>query len=234
MNLQECLDRLARGKISNLALCENGKVKEKFLPKVVDAINEAITRLYSVFPVKEKAVLVELYEGRTEYPLTSEHSWRHAQGKIDDEYNYYIIDTPENPFIDDIQNIVEIHDDLNRRRPINDPDSPLGIMVPEPNLIIVQVALDHRVLQVSYRAKHLILSPDDLTSTIQLPEHLFGALFSYTAYLLHSDMNTQEAVANAQKYYAEYQSIITEIQLNTPFTPDKLVSDKKFIRRGWV
>lgn len=234
MNLQECLDKLARGKISNLAFCENGKVKEKFIPKVVDAINEAITRLYSQFPIKEKAVLVELYEGRTSYPLTSEHSWQNHKGELHDRYDYYIIDTPANPFQDDIQCIIEIFDDLGRRRPINDPDTPLGIMIPEPELIIVQDAIDRRTLSISYRAKHLVLSPSDLTSTIQVPERLFGALFSYVAYLLHSDMNTQEAVANSQKYFAEYQSLINEIQLNSPLAPDKLVSDRKFMSRGWI
>ena len=234
MNLQECLNKLARGKISNLAFCENGKVKPQHIPKVVDAINEALTRLYSLFPIKEKAVLVELYEGRTDYRLTSEHSWQNFKGDIHDRYDYYIIDTPANPFQDDIQCIIEIHDDLGRARPLNDPDTPLGIMVPETDLIIVQEAIDQRVLQISYRAKHLILSGDDLTSTIQLPERLFGALFSYAAYLLHSDLNTQEAVANSQKYFAEFQSLITEIQINTPFTSDKLVSDRKFIQRGWI
>ena len=236
MNLQECLNKLARGKLSNLSISKNGEIIEDAVPQVVDAVNEALSRLYTIFPIKEKAVLVEIEEGKTDYVLSSEHSWRNRKGDGDlwDHWDFYIIDTPENPFIDDILCIIEIWDDLNRRRPINDPDDPLGIMVPQENLIIVKASIDHRALNIAYRAKHLILTPEDLTSKVEIPENLYGALFSYVAYLIHSNMNTEQAVANAQKYFAEYQSIVSEVNIQGTFTPDKLVSDMKFIRRGWV
>ena len=233
MKLQDCLDILARGKLSNLALIENGKVKEASVSKVVDAINEALSRLYTVLPIKEKSLLIELREGRTSYPLTSDHSWR-KQPKNAYNYDYYIIDTEENPFEDDILVITEAWDDIDRVRPINDPDNPFSILVTESNLIVVNDSFDGRVLNIAYRAKHLFLTADDLTSKVQLPENLYGALFSYTAYLIHSDMNTEVAVANAQKYLTEYQAIVNEIILNSTLSPDKSVSDMKFIKRGWV
>ena len=40
MTLQECLDRLARGKLSNLAICEKGSVKPQEIPRVIDAVND--------------------------------------------------------------------------------------------------------------------------------------------------------------------------------------------------
>lgn len=225
---------MARGKVHNLSLCEAGSFKEAALPRVIDAINEAIIRLYSQFPVKEKGLVVELCEGRTEYYLNSEHSWLNAKGDVWDKWDYYIIDTKEHPFEDDIQQILEIYDDLERKRPLNDPDNPLGIMVPEPNLIIVRAGLVHRVLNIIYRAKHKILTAEDLDKRIELPESLHGALLSYAAYLLHSEMNTENAVQNAQKYFAEYQNILNELIQNSVFTPDKLISDFKFIKRGFV
>lgn len=236
MNLQECLNKLARGKLSNLSFCKNGEISKESIPQVVDAINEALSRLYTIFPIKEKTVLVEIEEGKTDYVLSSEHSWRNRKGdgNLWDRWDYYIIDTAANPFIDDILCIIEIWDDIERRRPLNDPDDPLGIMVPQENLIIVNASIKYRALNIAYRAKHLILTPDDLTSKVDIPENLYGALFSYVAYLIHSYMNTEQAVANAQKYLAEYQSIISEVNIQGTFTPDKLVSDMKFIRRGWV
>ena len=100
MILQECLDKLARGKLGNLAVSSGGKINPTQIPKIVDAINEALDRLHTVLPLKEKSVLLELYEGRTEYELTSEHSFRKATGTIYDPYNFYIRDTEYQPFED--------------------------------------------------------------------------------------------------------------------------------------
>lgn len=234
MTLQEVLDRLARGKISNLAICENGKIKEKFLPKVVDAVNEALSVLYTKFVIKENSLFLELYEGRTEYPLTSEHSTRNRKGDIFDEYDFYIRDTEENPFEDDILTVLEVWDDLDRRRPINDPDDPLAVFIGDTNVLSVNYTASVRVLNVIYRVKHKELKPNVLEETIKLPSNLFAALFSYVAYLLHSEINTQEAVANSQKYLGEFNNLVSQIIESSSLNPDKLVSDVKFICRGWV
>lgn len=235
MILQECLDKLARGKLSNLALSEKGKIKEESQDKVIDAINEALRRLYTTFNIKEKSVFVQVYEGRTDYVLSSEHSIR----KIKDEsiynpYDYYIADTDEEPFEDDILSILEIYDEFGIKRPINDPDSSLGIMIPEENLIIVKNVIDTQILNVCYRAKHLLLTSNNLDNKIELPENLYGALLSYVAYLIHSDLNTKEAVENSQKYYMEYQNILNEVNLNGTLITNKLISSVPFIKRGWV
>lgn len=239
MTLEECLNQLARGRLSNLAICEGGRIKEGNFLKVIDAVNEGMTKLYSIFPIKEKQLLIELLEGRTDYPLTSEHSLRNFkfQDVPKEEVNhwdYYIRDTDEHPFEDDILQIMEVWDDLDRKRPLNDPDSPLAVFTPEPNLLIVNFSVWGRVLNVVYKVKYLPLTKDDLNKELEIPEFLNAALMSYVAYLIHSQINTQEAVANAQKYLSEYQAIVNEINLSGLFTPDKLISNKKFIKRGWV
>ena len=235
MNLQECLDVLARGKLSNLALVSNGKILEESIPEVVDAINEGLRRIYTNLTIKENNVILELTESRTDYEITSEHSLRNWDSEDPfASYKYYIRDTEARPFKDDILVILEVWDDLGRKRPINDPDSPLGVYVDQPNNLSVNFTREGRVLNVIYRAKHLDLVPAELSTRIQLPENLYGALFSYVAYLLMGRMNTQEAVANSTRCFNEYQSIINEITMNSTLNPDKLVSDSKFCIRGWV
>lgn len=234
MTLQECLDRLARGKLSNLAICEKGNVKPQEIPRVIDAVNEALERLHTQLPIREKSVIVELYEGRTEYPLTSEHSVRNMKGDIYDEYDYYIMDTEANPFLDDILVIQEVWDDLDRERPLNDPVHPLSVFTPEHNFISVNFSPDVRVLNVIYRAKHISLTADNLPDKVDIPSNLYGALLSYVAYLIHSNMNTELAVQNSQKYLAEYQNIIQEVIQNGTIAPDKLANGIKFFKRGWV
>ena len=234
MTLQECLNRLARGKLSNLAVSEKGNIKPSEITKVVDAVNEALLRLHTQLPLKEKSVIVELYEGRTEYPLTSEHSVRNAKGSIYDGYDFYIMDTEANPFQDDILVIQEVWDDLDRNRPLNDPVHPLAVFTPEHDFLSVNFSPDVRVLNVIYRAKHVVLTPENLEDKIDLPLNLYGALLSYTAYLIHSDLNTETAVSNSQKYLAEYQNIIQEVIQSGTIAPDKLANGIKFFKRGWV
>lgn len=234
MTLQEVLDRLARGKLSNLHLCENGKVKEQNLAKVVDSINEALLVLYTKLPLKENSVLIELYEGRTDYPITSEHSTRKRTDSIFDLYDFYIRDTDERPFEDDILTILEVWDDLDRKRPINDPDDPLGVYTSDTNVLCVNYTSSVRVLNVIYKAKHKELTPDNLKAEVILPFNLFGALYSYVAYLIHSEINTKEAESNAQKYLAEFNALVSQVIECSPINSDKLVSDAKFTRRGWV
>lgn len=234
MNVIECLDKLARGKLSNLSICSGGKIKEEYQQKVIDAINEGLDRIHTVLPLKEKSLIIEMTESRTEYPLTSEHSLRNETGSIYDSYDLYIRDTDFYPFQDDILCIVEVWDDLDRKRPINDPENPLSVFTPEHNTLNVNFTNDARVLNVIYRAKHRLLTLDSLEDTIELPTNLYGALLSFVASVIHSDMNTETAVANSQKYYAEYQNIINEVITQGTINPDKLVLDKKFIKRGWV
>lgn len=234
MNVAECLSKLARGKLSNLSITQSGQIKTDQIPKVVDAINEGLARIYTQLPISEKSLLVELYEGRTDYPLTSEHSTTKATDSIYDPYDYYIRDTLENPFEDDILTILEVWDDLDRKRTLNDPEDPLSIFISEPNSISVNYTSSVRVLNVIYRAKHKLLTSNNLQEQIKLPENLIGALLSYVAYLIHSDLNTEIAISNSQKYFAEFKAIIDEVTLNSSLNPDKLVLDRKFIKRGWV
>lgn len=234
MTLQECLDRLARGKISNLSICEKGKIKEQALPRVIDALNEALLRLYTVLPLKQNSLIIKLYEGRTEYPLTSAHSITLLEGNRYDPYKYYVMDTLENPFLDDIINIEEVFDDLNRHRPLNDPTCSLSVYTPQHNFISTPISPTGRLLNIIYRAKHTVITPMDLLCEIDIPDNLQGALLSYVAYMLHSTLNTELAVQNSQKYLAEYQSIVNEVIQNGTITPDKLVNGIKFFKRGFV
>ena len=234
MTLLECLNKLARGKLSNLAICERGTIKPPEIPKVVDAINESLERIYSALPIKEKSVLVEVCESRTEYPLTSEHSLRNCKGDIYDSYDYYIKDCDALPFLDDVMTITQVWDDEGNQRALNDPQDPWSIYTPEPATIAFNYAPFPGVLNVVYRAQHKLLTPSNLTDKLDLPNHLIGALVSYSAYLIHSNINSEIAVQNAQKYFSEYQAIINSAINNGTLNTDSVDNGSKFQKRGWI
>ena len=90
-------------------------------------------------------------------------------------------------------------------------------------------------LAVNYQAKHPTLSVDiDLNKQyIELPETLYGALNNYVAYYIHSNMNTETAIANAQKYLTMFNSLVDEAVSSDIVNSSYSQTNTKFFERGW-
>lgn len=204
MNLQECLTKLARGKLSNLSYCNGGFVKPEFFERVIDAINESLSRLYTIFNINEESVLVTVEEGVATLPLK-----------------------------DKILYVTRVYDNFGQPYTINNPEEKFNISVTARTLT-AHVEEDIKNLQVFYRVKHKELTTEDLETDLEIPDNLIGALLSYAAYLLHSDMNTEVAIANAQKYLSEYQMVVNEVIQQGTINPDTLLLNKKFNSRGFI
>lgn len=205
MNLQECLNKLGRGKLSNLSICFGGYVKPEHLEKVIDAVNEALLRIYTAIPVKEAHKTLSIEPGIDTYKLD-----------------------------EDMLTVVRVYDNLGRPYAINNPEEPLHVWVSGGNFIVGKLDDEVTYFDLVYRSKHKPLNTETLEEEIDLPENLIGALCSYAAYMIHSDMNTQEAVGNAQKYLAEYQNIIQEVITQSTINPEAILVNRKFIDRGFV
>lgn len=204
MNLQECLTKLARGKISNLPFCVGGYVKPEFLEKVIDAVNESLNRLYTVFNIDEQSIEVPVEDKHIEYPLKG-----------------------------NILYVTRVHDNLGHRYAINNPEERCSVFVTS---VALTADLPEGVtsLKLFYRVKPEELTAEDFESEINIPDNLIGALLSYSAYLLHSDLNTQTAISNAQKYLVEYQTVVNEVIQQGTIVPEAILIAKKWKQRGFV
>ena len=69
---------------------------------------------------------------------------------------------------------------------------------------------------------------------INVPISLESALKAYVAYLVYSGMNTQEAVANSQKYLAQYNEILRDTIEQDIVSSSYSQTNIKFDERGWV
>lgn len=205
MNLQECLNKLGRGKLSNLSICTGGYVKPEHLEKVIDAVNEALLRLYTAIPIKEAHKTLSIEMGIDTYDLD-----------------------------EDMLTVTKVWDNFGQPYAINNPEDPHHVWVSGYKFIIGKLPEDVQWFDLVYRVKHKPLNTETLEEEIDLPENLIGALCSYAAYLIHSDMNTQEAVGNAQKYLAEYQTIVDEVTAQSTINPEAILVGRKFIDRGFV
>lgn len=240
MILKEYLTKLAYGTLSNLwgNSTIKGEIPEDKIPLVINAINDGLLHLYTIFPLKESGVYVELNEHTTLYELTTDHIIPEGteDSEIDSENtcDKYIWDFKEHPFTNDIIKILDVYTTDGFHVKLNNPSSCISVYTPTYNVLQVPNPVKGIVLSVAYQAKHTKLSSENLDSQeIHLTPVLFNALSAYVAYMLYSGINTEVAVANAQKYYSQYQGIINDIistdALNNSYSQD----NTKFFERGW-
>lgn len=241
MKLCDYLVQLSYAELGNLRVGKDGTgngIKPEKIPYVVNCINEALLRLYSRFVLKTNSVMIECNEVRTRYHLNSKHSWLNAteEDKANPEFcDKYIVDDPEHPFTNDIIKILNVTSSEGITVPLNNHVSPISVFTPVFDVLEVPLAVPGVVLTVVYQAKHIHLDfGKNPEQELNVPESLLGALSSYVAYLVYSNMNTQEAVANAQKYLANYQAIIQE-NIDMDLVHASYSQDNtKFRMNGWM
>lgn len=241
MKLYEYLQHLSYAELSNLRVGKDGTgngISPSKIPYVVNCINEGLLRLYSKFVLKTNSVLVELNEVRTRYHLSSKHSWLNADedDKGDPEFSdKFLRDDPEHPFTDDIIKILGVVSTEGVEVPLNNNASPISVYTPAYDVLEVPMTVPGVALTVVYQAKHVHLDFEkNPEQEINLPESLLGALSSYVAYLVYSNMNTQEAITNAQKYLQNYQMILQE-NIDMDLVHSSYSQDNtKFRFNGWV
>lgn len=231
MKLNELLTQLSHGELSNTRFGSSGsgEIQEDKIPVVVEYINEGLLRLCSRFPLIKKTLYLELLEWKTNYLLTYAHAYSNEESKE----TKYIFDLGNNKFEDDVLKIYEVRTALDIELPINNPDEEWSVYTPLYNVLQVRRPVGGTVLFVKYWAKHPKIT-GDLDQVIQIPEVLEGALRAYVAYQVYSNMNTQEAVANAQKHMSIYEQIVNDAIANDSITVSVNRTGMKFRKNGWV
>lgn len=71
MKLSEILDSLASSELANLNFVENGNIAEAKIPKIVNAINLGLVKLYTRFKLKKGFITLSVTPEVTAYELTS-------------------------------------------------------------------------------------------------------------------------------------------------------------------
>ena len=90
------------------------------------------------------------------------------------------------------------------------------------------------MLTVVYQARHPTLYPEQLDDEVDCPDVLLGALKAYVAQLYYGNMNTQDAIANAQKYSNIYNTIIADVLAQDLVSVTYSQTNSKFHKNGFV
>ena len=236
MNLQEFCKKLANGRLSNTFFIEESEgtniIKVVHRPKVIDAINEGLVRLYTRFVLNEKDAIIALRSHITSYRLNSLYSETlYPQDGVEIPY---ILDLPGEVFINDVIKILYVLDYDGKELPLNDVNNSKSLYSPKFDVIQVPEPKTGDLINVIYQAKHIELTIDEPLEEIVLHSSLLGALESYVAHLLFSDINTDDAKIKSDKQLAKYEQICSEV-LFTDIVSSSVISTKtKFNNRGWI
>jgi hypothetical protein len=239
MKLSEFFLTLSAGNLSNLALAQTDDVsgidplKHRSL---VAYTNDALTRLYGRFLLREGTLMIEEVEGRTTYPLQSKYAM--SNFSADAGHAFFIQDQWGQPFVDDLIKVLSVTDSFGRDLPLNDPDDISSVFTPQPDVLQVPHPWEGIVLGVGYQAKHPKLvyvdGALDLNQEISLPESLSAALSSYVAHKVYSNMNTQENTIKAAEHLKMFEMICIECVEYDLVGGQSSSSGARFVKRGWV
>lgn len=233
IHIEELFCRLANGVLQNTSLVEDGELDEDKKSLVMIATNEALVRLHSRFILKEGTVIVEMQEGRTNYPLLKKYavaSYDPASGICP-----YIMDLTGEPFGEDVIKVLTVFDNFGCERAINDRDDCWSVFTPRPYVIQNPRPRHREALSIQYQQGHPKVTCDDSgDGIIDIPETLDSALDSYIAYRCFAGINTQEAKATAADMLGHYESVCAEVIAQDLLSTSKSSTNKRFKNHGWV
>lgn len=239
--IEELFCRLANGVLSNTNFSTNTEdantdpidIRQSRKTTVTVALNEALNRLHSRFILRENSVIVEMQEGRTNYPLLK----KFAVQSYDPEevQDPFIMDLSGEAFDEDVIKILSVWDSFNRQRHLNDRDQPWSVFTPRPNVLQNTRPIRCEALTVVYQAKHPKVHCDEVGSgVIDIPDTLSEALDAYIAYKCLSGIGTQEATAKSVEHLQRYEDICQEVNEFDLVNTSQSNTTTKFRTRGFV
>lgn len=233
MKLSDLYSKLSYGVLSSLGMAGegDGTIKDKKKPAIVGFANEALLRLYTRFPMKQNDVLIEMHSHITNYHLLR----RFAVSNEDSPERYrYIRDLPLEPFLEDVIKVLAVYDSFGRELPLNDPNDPDAVFIPEANVVQIPRPSMCQAVSVMYQAKHLPLSVDDPDMEITLPDVLHSALFAYIGSLVYEGLEMEGSNVKAANMMAKFDGICAEAEAFDSLNVSESYTKTKFDSRGWV
>ena len=97
MKLQHIIDSVRYGELTNISWDNKNRI-----PAIISFINQGLTDLYSRFPLMEKQLIIQQYPQISIYRLTRDFARTNFKSE---QLHKYILDTPFEPFQEDILQI---------------------------------------------------------------------------------------------------------------------------------
>lgn len=234
MTLGDVFEDLALDALSSIQSSVLGaaRIDETREQQVTKFVNDGLTRLHSRYVLHEEEAILDLIDGRTEYYLDKRYA--KTQEGQPGTGPYFIRDTPEKPFINNVLRILSVWTDCGRKLPINDAGVLDTVFTPRPDMLQIPCVEKFNAVSVLYQANHPKLRWDKPESHVHLPAILWPALTAYVAHRMFSAIGTQEANLKAQEHLITYNFVCDEVDKMDLVNSSLSVTTCKFQRNGWV
>lgn len=227
------LSRLALGELSNLKMAEGGVIATADRPKVLYQINEALTELFTKFPLSQKEVIINTDVERTHYYLRYEF----AASNLDSEQPVlYIDDSQCEGFDGRIVKILAVYDGFGRQLFMNKVQEPLSVFTPQHDCL--QITANHQSEQmfVIFQAPHPIVEYTEdpaVDTVINIPPSLEKPLLLLAASKIYSAMNGQPNLTKSSLLMQNYVNSLTDVELRDSAAFSENTSNSKLDRAGF-
>lgn len=145
----------------------------------------------------------------------------------------YILDLGNEPFTDDVLQMLYVVDSQGNEIPLNQPTKPNSVYSPQATILHVPAVVDGEILCIGYRAAHPKIT-GDYAQELEVPVTLVPALTAYIAYLVYNNLNTQEGFANAQNRLQMFENICTLVESAGTLDNSFASYAERFRANGWV
>lgn len=231
MQLGDLFANLSYGSLSNLAIGGEGSgvIPAQHEPRLVSLTNQALKLLSGKFLMCEKEVIIRAIEGRAIYPLEYEFAESNTAATGDK----FIVDTVEQPFMEDVVTVLEIYDELNQEMAINDASDPWSLFTPSTTTLQIPFQNNGDFYYVLYQALHPKLVTGDLTQELKVPPALQPALQAHVGYQIFSGMNGPEHAQKAGELITLFDTLCAETEAKNLVRTSTSRSTCKFSTRGF-
>ena len=226
MLLSFIIDAVKYGELQNV-------YTEEKLPQLISFINLGLIQIYSKLPIIEKQVTIQEYPQISLYKLSSMYARHNHLSKVKHKY---ILDTPDNPFTDDVLFITGICDENGFAIPLNDEHHRRSIFISSYDTIQIPNADENEAVFVIYRAKPRCINPEtkNLNQEIELPDYLLEALTSFIGFKAHQAIGGQENLAASQAFYQRFTELINQAITDNIAGDGVLPTNIKPRMRGYI
>lgn len=237
MKLETLLKDLAMGELNNFYMAETGSIDAENLPRVLSAINQSLTDVYTRFVLEEKELHILCFASKTMYPLQKKHATTDPTPHVPK----YILDTHEYPFTGDLVQILSVTDEMGYTVTMNDRGKYGSVFIPRYDTIQVTNPSNNKMLAVTYQATHAPLFTDINTCSntvmnqeVNISPLLEEALRARIASRVFSSMMGKEYVNKAGVLDAKYEALCAEAEQRNLINGSAFTTTCKLESRGFV
>ncbi|AUR92032.1 virion structural protein [Vibrio phage 1.169.O._10N.261.52.B1] len=257
MKLNDLIESLAFSEVGTSKLFETTPKDPNALYEItprnrailINHINNATMAICVKLPIFHHVIVIRLVEGKATYLLDSAHSVRHIPDGTpfpieppvlgDDLAEFYIYDTEDEPFEDNIITLTNVMSDSGLyNMTIGDTSKKNAVYTPRPNTIEVPEDMidNDEFISLGYSAHIPRIPPTTLAEddySINLPQSLNEAVAAFIAHKLQLQPQDAENTSVGISHMDRFNEICTTYLNKNVHNLSGDVSTKGFVKRGW-